>query len=386
MKKIFILPAFALAAGLTFGALAGLGGKKEMKAAFAGAPEYQGSIIVQKNDNDMKYTGSKLVAYFFDANSHDGWGDAVQNDGKTYQEYSWTLNFEPTTIVMLRVNGAEWDAGDPWKNIWCRTGDVTLGDDVLWMNGNATDNDGGSGYGTFSLDAVVKGGASDDWSEQTINKKLANVKIGGEGEKIEAYDEVVLPANSYFKVVKGGSEWCGTYTAHSLISSNLSNSQSGNIHNVEAATYEFYFDYEAKTTYITDPVHAAADEWAQAFLSSGCETTKSNWSASATSYAALSDGAKALIADTDHLDHNADPATFIESAVQRYDYVLERYGVNPYNDFMGRVAAGKVTPHALNNLNPIQNVNSTLVVSLVAGLILISATGLFFCLRKRHQA
>ena len=45
---------------------------------------HPGSIIIQKNDNDMKYTGSKLVAYFYDSNSHSAWGDAVSNDGKKY--------------------------------------------------------------------------------------------------------------------------------------------------------------------------------------------------------------------------------------------------------------------------------------------------------------
>ena len=103
MKLKHSFTVFGLVAMLGLGVGVGLASRnapaQEAKAT------YDGSVIIQKNDDDMKYTGSKLVAYFFDSSSHTGWGSAVANTGNKYQEYSWSLTFDPETIVVLRVNG-----------------------------------------------------------------------------------------------------------------------------------------------------------------------------------------------------------------------------------------------------------------------------------------
>ena len=389
--KFFIaLSSFAMAAA----GFAALGSSAKKADPVKAGDSYTGSIIIQKNDNDMRYTGSKLVAYFFDDNSHTGWGTAVNNTDTRYQEYSWSLDFNPTTIIVLRVDGANWSSSNPWSNVWCRTGNQTLsGFDVLYMNGNATE---GGNWGTYSVDAVVKGGASDDWTVQTINTTLNHVKISGK-DSLEVYGDVSLPANSYFKVVKTNSEWCGAYTADASIASNLSNSESGNIHNVAAADYEFYFDYDYKTTYITDPVLAAADEWAQTFLGANCTATKSGWTSAASDYAGLDTAVKNKIKTQAHIDHKASAEGYVAQAVQRYDYVLELYGVydaseNPdgYTDFLQR-ANSYVTPGRLQSSGVFANLNqdSSAIVPIIVVVSLVSVStlgSLLIIKRKRaHQ-
>lgn len=376
IKHLFL--SLGLAGALGFGVFAGLSMKGQVKEAKA--VDYSGSIIVQKNDNDMKYTGSKLVAYFFDSDSHNGWGPAVANTGNKYQQYSWTLDFEPTTIIMLRVDSEKWDSADPWKEIFCRTGNVTLGDDILWMNGNSNES---SGHGTFSLDAAVKGGATDSWTEATVQVPLDHVKTNG--NIIEAYAEVNLPANTYFKVLKAGSTWCGNYTAHSSIASNLTGGGESNIHNTAAATYEFYFDYENLTTYITDPVLAAADEWAQDFLEGGCSATMADWDDHGTEFKKLSAESKALF--TAIASGGNEDGSYIEQAVARYDLVEIRYGKTAYEEFMGREAAGKLNPKASNMISRLtdQPTFSILAVVVISSTIVLAVGGLFLLKKKRES-
>ena len=312
----------ALAFSASVGAASSFG---SLKAEMAKADStYSGSIIIQKNDDDMKWDGSNLVGYFWDGSSHNGWAVAVQNDGKKYQEYSWELSFEPTHIIVARVH-SDWTSSDGFADkVYCRSGNVELNmTNVVWMTGSATE---GSGWGTYALNAAVKGGASDDWSSPTVDYNLTQVKVSGGGEHIEAYDSVTLPANTYFKVVKEGSEWYGDYSAHSSIAGNLENSVSGNIHNTAAATYDFYFDYDTHAIYITDPDYAAADEWAQYFLNHvGCDPTgvnlPSGWSSCAAKYALLSGDAKDIVYGA-----TADESgNYIEQAVKRYDVAISRH-------------------------------------------------------------
>ena len=348
------------------------------------AATYTGSIIIKKDDDTLK-SRTKLVGYLFNDQTN-AWGEAVTNNANTYQEYSWSVSFQPTTIIILNVENnwaSTWD--NPWWSPKCRTGNVTLSSsDVIWMKNNASES---ANWGSYSLESYVKGGSSDNWSTPTVNTKLSNIKT--DGSKIEVYGEVNLPANTYFKTVKTGvnpQEWIGNYSCHDSIKSNLSTSASGNIHNTNAATYEFYFNFDGNTTYITDPVQASADEWAQDFLSGGCTSTMTNWSTHATEYGKLSAASKALF--TAVASGGNENGTYIEQAVARYDLVEVRYGKTAYTEFMGREAAGKLTPKAANNI--IFNYgegNYSLPLVIVIGAILIAgaATGGYFMIRRRRE-
>lgn len=386
MKKFSLLKLFSITAFAMAGALAVANAKGSKKAESVKADTYSGSVIIQKNDNDAKWDGCSMVAYFFDNDSHNGWGSKVANTSNKYQVYTWDLSFDPTSIIVLRVD-KDWSESDPW-HWFSRTGNVTLATtDVIWMNGDSQEGDSGSKWGTYTVDAVIKGGASDTWSSPTVDQKLSNYKINGSGN-LEAYGSVSLPANTYFKAVKTGSTWIGAYTAHTSIQSNLENSEAGNIHNTAAASYEFYFDYDAETLYITDPIRAAADEWAQEFLSVNCVATMAQWSVQGARFGAMDSGAKALFVAEPHIDHKAEATSYIAQAVQRYDYVIQRYGTGTYTDFMGRIDAGKISAGSLSYLDAnYTNNNPTNLIVIVSIVSLISASTLvgLIVIKKRKS-
>ena len=382
MKKGLIIAttlAMMLGVGVAVGA-------HQSKAVEVKAASYSGSIIIQKNDNDAKWDGCNIVGYLFNSTSNT-WGAVASNTSNKYQEYSWSISFEPTTIIMLRVPtnwSSSWD--NPWWDgeggIYARTGNVTLSStDVIWMDGNAKE---GSNWGTYQVDAVVKGGASQSWSTPTVDTKLASIKINSDN-KLEAYGSVSLPADTYFKVVKGGDTWCGNYSAHSSIASNLNGGGSDNIHNIAAATYEFYFDYDAETVYITDPAMAAADEWAQYFLSNvGCDATgkdePTGWNACATEYGKLSGDAKNIVYGA-----TADPSgNYVEHAVARYEQALRSHP--SLSHFI--VNSGN-TPRALAYINPsmndFQDSNTMIIVIAIAAVSALAFTTLLVFKKKKQK-
>ena len=401
MKKFRLFKVLSIFAIAAAGAVAvGVGTKAPKVEAAEAAVGSSGNVIIRKDDTDMKYSGSSLVAYLFN-DTRNAWIDPVVNDGKTYQELTWSLDFTPTKIIILRVNTAAWSKSNPWNNVWSRTGNVTLTDtEVIWMRGTAGEYTSGD-WGSFSCVATVKGGASDSWTTATVDKVLGKIKT--DGNKIEVYDSVNFPANTYFKVVKG-SDWYGNYEAHESIASNLNGGGSNNIHNIAQATYEVYFNYESPSVYITDPVKADADEWSQAFMSGGCTTattgTKAKWGSHASSYAALvtkyGSAFSNIFVTAEHVDYKDTAVGYVAEAMQRYDYVLELYGVNDantdalgYQDFIGRVAANKVTPNlysrvALSLFGNNDN-NGAVVSIIVISLVSISAlAGLLYIRKRKH--
>ena len=387
MKKRKLFLALGLSFTFAFAVGKGLNIRDEVKAVKADAPTYSGSFYVQKNDNDMKYTGSKLVGYFFDDSEpqQTGLASAVWNTEKTYQEYSWTLNFEPTYVILLRVDGNNWSPDNQWNNIWCRTGDVPLnGFDVLWMNGNSNDS---GGHGTYSMETLVM----DD--NDTPIAELHSKKIMDDCEGLEVFGEVNLTVGEKFyikKTIDAGVKY-NDYTTLDLIADDFSKDGSYIVAE-KSGTYEFYFNFNANTLYITDPDRAAADEWAQDFLRGGCGSSKTDWGTLADDYDALSNGAKALLSGEEHIDHNATADSFIEKAVQRYDYVLEIYHIGTantdeggYTDFMGRVAAGKIS--AALTLNPVsifeEKSDSSVVTILFITITLLTVATGYLVIRRR---
>lgn len=402
MKKAPVLKLFSLVAFAAAGAFAVFSSKKAVSgnAVVPGSalddPTYSGSIIVEKNAGDARWDGCNLTSYLFvDENTHT-WGPVVQNTNSQYQVYSWEgLSFEPTKIILLRVPtnwSSDWE--NPWWSgdggIYARTGNVTLQSNrVVWMAGNASETEH---WGTYDVKAVVKGYDKDSGGSEVLDYQLPSIKINGNGV-LEAYGEVALPANTYFKILKADSFWCNSYSAHSSVASNFETVEGGNenIHNTAGGTYEFFFAYNDATLYITDPIRAAADEWAQSFIAGNCSASMTGWSTFAGTYASMPDGSKALFVAEAHIAHDAEATTFIASAVQRYDYVIERYGTNPYNDFMGRVTAGKVTPGPASSSNVISNnnVDSNNLIVIVSIVSLISAStlvGLIVIKRRRGIA
>ena len=104
---------------------------------------------------------------------------------------------------------------------------------------------------------------------------------------------------------------------------------------------------------------------------------------------------KALFVNEEHISNDANANTYIKQAVQRYDYVLERFGINNantdeagYEDFMGRVAAGKISlaPRMFPmSIGEEISDSSTMVTLLVTIALLSVATGYLVIRRRRNN-
>ena len=134
----------------------------------------------------------------------------------------------------------------------------------------------------------------------------------------------------------------------------------------------------------------SAKTWAQEFLSENCTATKNGWSAAATSYAALSDKAKALFVAEAHVAHDVKVESYVAKAVQRYDYIIELYGTSTYNDFMGRAnkKSGIVYPVSTfkSELELSNTDNMIMIIVISASATTLLATALLIIKkRKSHK-
>lgn len=384
MKKYRLLKLISAVALLGGGAFALASKKAEsVKADTTVGVGESGKILLQLNTSEWQSSGSQIGLYMFNNSvSKSAWGDLVTPSGSSrYVEYSYNLDFTPAQCIAFRFDPGVEVMGDwCWENdrgnsaIWSTTGNTDF-KDVVWL-GNYYPDSKWTESGAYNLDAVVKGGASDSWTEATVDTRLTNVKVNAD-DKIEVYGSVTLPADTYFKVVKEG-EWLGNWDAEPAIKSNFSGDGSSNIHNTAAGTYSFYFAYDAKTLWIADPIQAEADDWAHDFLSVNCVATKAQWSTMGARYNAMSSEAKAKFVAEAHVTHDAVVTGFIAQAVQRYDYVIQRYGTGTYADFMGRIDAGKISAGSLayldvnyNNNNPTNLIVIVSIVSLISASTLV---------------
>jgi hypothetical protein len=398
MKKSSILKLFSLLTFAAAGAFAVAAAKGSKKAEVAKAETTidignSGTIMLQLNTAEWKSSGSKIGLYMFNNSvSKSAWGNLVTPSGSSrFVEYSYSLDFTPAQCIAFRfAPGVETMGEWCWENdrgneaIWATTNDTDF-NNVVWL-GNYFPDSKWTESGAYDLSAVVKGGSSGSWSEATVDTQLTHVKVNG-SDNLEVYGEVILPAGTYFKVVKGSGSgtWCGAYSAHSSIQSNLSGGGESNIHNSAAATYEFYFDYDGESVYITDPVMAEADEWAQYFLSHvGCDSKgislPSGWSACAEEYGKLSGDAKNLI----YGSTAKEDGSYIEQAVARYDYAVAHHAsLTKFIVNSSSVARASINLEFVNDIySTTQSSNLIIIVSIVS---LISASTLvgLIVLKKR---
>ena len=139
------------------------------------------------------------------------------------------------------------------------------------------------------------------------------------------------------------------------------------------------------TFYFEEPEPSQAESYAETFIKSmtcdgkGAITAKEGtWETLSESYADLSDSDKAILKAA---IPNENSGSLVEQAVARYDYIVGKYGVEQYPDFMGR------TPVRIAEARSV-DVNDQIAAWVIAG---ISAAGIvsaaaFFFLRRRKEA
>ena len=358
-------------------------------------------VILQLNTADWKSSSSKIALYFFDNSqpANNAWGGFVTPDGtSTYVDYPYSLNFTPTGCIAFRFSPSvetcgQWCFDDNRSNpaIWSTTNDITF-KDVIYLDrytgGIWTES------GSYTLDTYIRGGASDDWSVATVDTQLTSVKVNQSGH-LEVYGSATLPAGTYFKAyaeADSGNEtthgYYGSYSAYTSIASNLTGGGDSNIHNTAQATYEFYFDFNDKTLYITDPIVSAADEWGQYFTAhAGCDkvgnATPTGWSTVATEYAKLDGAVKNYIYALDHKKGG----TYIEDALFDYDWAISRNGdlEKFVKDADNHVRTSHIaitnTPAILGNVNNSAVIATVVIVSLVA----VTTIGGIIILKRKER-
>ena len=345
---------------------------------------------------------ANYAIYFFTTEYSElveGWSNYVSAaENAQFVDIPFALDFEPYQMIIVRYNPsftAEAWAANKWASElsdtkWGQTFDfyyprsnpnslVRIG---AWDEGedkNAAD----TGY------PKVIGGVGGEWNDLEF---LDNYKVNGDGHP-EFYDTCFLSEDTAFKVQYSPyQDWTylNAYSTHKSIEDYFSEDGEGNIVCNKEGSYVFYYDDNTLSFYITTQALADADEWAQEFLTVNCQATMAQWSTMAARFNAMSAEARALFVAEEHVAHNVEVSTYLAKAVQRYDYIIELYGVEgegSFSDFMGRVEAKKIVAGSLgarNYADPTQETSNSIVIIAIISLVSVSTLTALIVLKKRR--
>lgn len=350
-----------------------------------------GEIYIDLSEfQSWKEKDAKFGIYFFGANNKEAFSDfatAVPYDENIFIA-SYELDFNPTGIDCIRFNS---DAETPsWGKKWNQTQDLTF-----------------HRYGVVK----VKG-----WDENGESDALATAKISRGSEEIEVVldnykrnaanqsehynDYIDLIAGDKFVINYGSNSYYNWNTLQMFKDLKYFKVEEGETKvtvNV-SGTYSFYFKATADASYevfISKPEVAYADKWAESFLEgikeeeTSCEATKTNWDTHEDEYDSLPHSAKSFLLIVPHESNpNVKFDNYFARAIQRYDYIIYLYGTSTYNDYIGRVKAGKVTPRSTYNpiVGTFSGDNSTpIALVVIISVVSLTAVGGYIFLKRRKE-
>ena len=310
-----------------------------------------GEIYIDLTENTgWVGTGEHLSVYFWNSTVNAFSPFAIEDP--TYDNIyvaSYELNFQPTGMLLV---GLKSSAVTPsWDDVKKQTGNFSFHEHaVIGVDSQE--------YGWENKLATVKITDKNDVVLDHYKRNLSN--------KSEHYnDGVDLKVNDTFYIDFLGTGY-SSYSVLSTISDAFEAAEGNKIKVKVAGSYSFYFDTTegSRKVYITKPSIAAADKWAQSFMHGDCTYSKGSWGTLRISYEELSYETRQLLSTAEHNDHSVDlsSGSYVDQAVQRYDYVLSLYPGNYYN-FMGRTIYN-LSGANVNSLN-VANTNSTAVVMIV---------------------
>ncbi len=425
MKKRNIFITLGLALGLGVAGVAGLAQGKEaveVDAAFSGTI----TIDTTAGSWGSNEGGQNFSVYFYnDSTGEKGWGSYVYGgQNVTVVQVSYTVNFNPEGMIAVRYSN--WYSQEKWETSPWAEGDLSWGKWNQTVNLSYQDNANiviGGWNDTVSKNNAYVGyptlrykGSDTEW--KYIDKNFSDFKIN-DSTHPEYYGTYKLKKYSEFYVLSSGDKEygeasfsLGTFESSLFIAKGNWEQVPGTSEYEQPIQYigedevyaSIYYDRGSKSFYINDPVAADADEWAQDFNKNGCTTTstgtKAIWGNMADRYDALAnqygESFTNLFVNAAHYEHDDNTVKgYINLAVQRYDYVLERYGVNDantdalgYEDFMGRVAANKVTPKTISYFGDTGLENNTtfnsFVIIAISAMALVTVGGVFLLRRKEN--
>ena len=316
--------------------------------------------------DSWKADSAKFAFYYWDDNAHNGWSEfATDADNDNIYIASYEVDFIPTHMKVARLSNAcvtpTWD--DPYK--WNETSDhvyhefgvvgVTGSDNSSWTNSLAA---------LYGLD---KGTTLNYYKRNDSNHS----EHYSDHVSLTAGDEFVVG----FKDADNAYHTYNSFETNKKLDSNFVLNE-GKIHVNTSGTYSLYFDTTSNSLYITTAALAEVDAWATTFLGENCTATKTNWVDSDSNFDSLSDDAQNILLEEKHYTHDETVSSLLERAVQRYDYVIELYGTESYEDFIGRVDKHNLVPSSLKGSSTIVNQGSNM--GLLLALIAISSITLAF--------
>lgn len=350
-----------------------------------------GEIYIDLTEfRDWEGDSAKFGVYFFDSNNNAFSDIAVSvplQDGIYIASYE--LTFNPTNMIGLRLNSS--CTTPNWNDKWNQTQDLTF-----YQYGviGVTGRDEGKEYDNGWSDALAT--VKITRGNEEIEVALDNYKRNNDSKSEHYNDYIDLQENDEF-VINYGSTSYHNWDCLPIFDNNFSYNETTQKIKVEVSdTYSFYFkayDYGDvhHDVFISKPEVAFADAWALAFLggtSGTCDATKSNWSTYEDEFDDLPHSAKEFLLS---VEHESDPTVEFENyfaqAIQRYDYVIYLYGTDAYNDYIGRVEAGKFTPRTSNSIISVFSSENSTLITIVVIVSIASLTALGGCLvLKRRKA
>lgn len=297
---------------------------------------WAGTITVDFANSYFSDAAANYAVYFYDETTYpskvEGWSTYLTGVSSKDRlvEISYNVPFEPKNMIVVRYDStyssSDW-ANDKWAEShagkkWGQTGDLSYASMVVF--GTESEHYDNAYTGNVRVLGGPSGGA---WSELASLNSVKRKDNAGSKEVEHFSTTVSLTAGKAFKIVTPDDVYHGDYDTHdSLNTGYFSGGGSDDINVLKSGTYAFYYNTVTNRLYITTVDIAAADEWAQYFLSHvNCDATgktaPSGWSACATEYAKLSGGAKDIIYGA----KAKEDGSYVEQAVARYDVALKNH-------------------------------------------------------------
>lgn len=284
---------------------------------------------------------------------------------------SYELGFNPTNMTLASFNSSA--TSPDWNKKVHQTQDLAFHQHaVIGVTGEEES-------GWENQLSTVKITGKDDVVLDHYKRNLSN--------KSEHYnDGVELTAGDTFYIDFAGNHFDGYSTLTDLSGAF---EKDGNLIKVKTTgSYAFYFDTSsgAENLYITDPAIAAADRWAQSFMNVTCDDNKEDWWNYRESYSELSYNTREFFRTAKHKspDEDLTSDSYVNQAVQRYDYVLSLYGTSTYSNFMNRTIYNLSGANA-NELKVTNTNTNTIVIIVGASATAILAGALFLLKKKKYE-
>lgn len=343
---------------------------------------------------------AQFGVYFFGANDNAFSDFAVSVPN---QEHIWIasyeLDFVPTNMIGVRFDSA--CTTPNWDQKWNQTQNLTFYRyGVIGVTGHTEDPKIDNGWSDFLATVTVDRNAGG--TDEII---LDNYKRNDQNQSEHYNDYIDLVAGDEFVIKYHASDKSVSKDFYSMDCLDVLKVEGNEYFEIDetkqkikvlkSGTYSFYFkaDVNNGQVFISKPEIAFADVWAKSFLEgtgkdTSCEKTKTNWNNHKNEYNELPHGAKTFLLNVAHAGPEAEFENYYELAIQRYDYIIYLYGTGTYNDYIGRVNAGKVTPRSTYNpiIGAFSSDNSTpIALVVIISVVSLTAVGGYIFLKRRKE-